>query len=453
VRARPDWILAMLSGLLAWAAPPPARADSPKVQLYEEVEKGLVVGGRAGFAWDFLVPIDEPGPGLQLGLELGYDVLDVLRVKVGYLDTFYTGRTANRRGDPIKVDYEHGLVYAGASLALFTTQRLYLYLQAGLGYQFTDPKQVDGVDVAGRDDLAILAGGGLEYYTALRHFSFGLEAEVTYLPIRGDVALAIYPVIRFTWGFAEVREVKPPEDRDFDGVPDDRDRCPDVWGPEWNQGCPEPDRDGDGVVDREDRCPDEPGPKDNAGCPRARDRDGDGIPDDQDRCPDEPGPRENEGCPELDSDGDGIPDKVDLCPDRKGFREFEGCPKKSDIKIRLSKKAIELRESIHFEVNKDVIKRESFALLDQVAATLTQYPEIKKLEIQGHTDSQGPDDYNQRLSQRRAQAVVNYLVNKGVDSSRLQAIGHGESKPIDTNATAAGRAVNRRVEMIILERE
>ncbi len=439
-------------GLLLLGAPA-ALADSPKVQLFEEVEKGLVIGGRAGFSWNFLPPVDEPGPGVHLGLELGYDVLDMLRVKVGFNDSLYAAATDNRRGDRFEMDYEHRLVYAGVAFAPFATQRLYLYVQAGLGYLFTDPKVLDGVAVAGDDDLAILAGLSLEYYTKLRHFSFALEAEATILPIRGDVSLAIYPVVRFTWGFNEVREVKPPEDRDYDGVPDDRDACPDVWGPEWNKGCPEPDTDGDGVVDREDRCPEVPGPKDNAGCPREVDRDKDGLPDNLDRCPDEPGPRENEGCPEADRDEDGIPDRIDLCPDKKGFKEFEGCQKKSDIKIKLSRKAIELREQIHFETNKDVIKSESFALLDQVAATLAQYAEIRKLEIQGHTDDVGPEAYNMNLSQRRAQAVVNYLKRKGVDESRLVANGYGETKPIATNKTKEGKAINRRVEMIIMERD
>ena len=440
--------------LLIWLLPIQfVRGDAPKIQIFEDVEKGFSLGAQMGITYDFNSPVENLNPGLLAGLEIGYDLSWILRLKAGFSNSMYSGRSPNQRGQFIDMDFEHRLLWGGASLSLLATDRFYMYIHAGVGYLFTDPKQVDGVDAAGDNDLAILAGGGLEYYTMLRHFSFGVEATATVLPMRADVAIAITPVVRYTFGLGDVLVIKPPKDRDNDGVPDDKDKCPDTWGVEAEKGCPEPDTDNDGLPDREDHCPQEPGPASNNGCPKQRDKDGDGLPDRIDRCPDEPGPPENEGCPEEDSDEDGIPDRIDLCPTKRGIKKYDGCPKQSDIKIKIKKKAIELREKIHFEVNRAVIKRKSFAILDQVAVTLKQYPGIKKMEIQGHTDSQGPSAYNLTLSQRRAQAVVDYLVNKKIDLDRLEARGYGEDKPIAPNSTKQGRSMNRRVEMIILERE
>jgi len=445
-------MICLTVGLLATGLNP-ARAVPPRVQLYEEVEKGLEVGAQIGFAWDFNPPVESPGPGLLVGLELGYDINWLLRLKAGFSDTIYSAEGSSGSIQNLALDFEQRMVWAGASFSLFATQRLYAYVQGGLGYAFTSPKQVDGMDVAGDDDLALMAGAGLEYYTRLRHFSIAIEANAIIMPMRGDVSMAVFPVVRYTWGFPKDQILEPIRDRDGDGVPDKEDKCPDVFGPESNRGCPEPDRDGDGVIDRLDRCPDDPGPASNEGCPEDRDRDGDGVPDRTDRCPDEPGPASNDGCPEEDSDLDGVPDRIDLCPTKRGYKEFDGCKKKSDIKIRIKNKAIELREKVHFETNKAAIKSRSFPILDQVAATLRQYPEIRKLQIQGHTDSQGPDKYNLILSQRRAQAVVNYIVSKDIDKDRLEAKGYGEREPIANNKTRQGRAMNRRVEMIILERD
>jgi outer membrane protein OmpA-like peptidoglycan-associated protein len=442
--------MACLAAVL-WSAG--AAAGPPKIQLFEEVEKGFEIGGHLGLCYDFVSPVENLNPGLLVGIEVGYDLTWIFRIKLGFDDHIYSGRSPNRRGTYIDLDFEERLVWGGASLALLATDRFYVYVQAGIGYLFTTPKQVDGIDAAGPDDLAILAGGGLEYYTTLRHFSFGVEANAMVMPIRGDVAISVYPVIRYTFGVSAVQVIKPPKDRDNDGVPDEKDKCPDTWGVESEQGCPEPDTDQDGVIDREDHCPQEPGPASNNGCPEQRDQDKDGLPDKIDRCPTEPGPPENEGCPEEDSDEDGIPDRIDLCPTKRGLKKYDGCPSKSDIKIKVKKKAIELREKIHFETNKAKIKQESHNILDQVAATLKQFPEIKKMEIQGHTDSRGSNAYNLDLSQRRSQAVVDYLVGKGIDPDRLLARGYGEEQPIAPNNTSDGRAMNRRVEMIILERD
>jgi len=427
-----------------------ALAAGPRVQVYQDVEKGIEVGLQGGVTYDFSPPVETPGLGIVVGLELGYDISHILRIKLGYLTENYEAKGTEPGGSKLSLDFQRQVFWGGASFCLLTTKRLFAYLQAGIGYMLTDPQQISGMDVAGSNDVAILAGAGLEYYPNLRHFSFALEAYALISPSAGDVSVAVVPTVRYTFGLGESRVIEPPKDRDSDGVPDQDDKCPDTWGPESNNGCPEADSDGDGVIDREDNCPKTPGPASNAGCPLDPDTDGDGIPDRLDRCPKKPGPQATEGCPDRDEDG--IPDHIDKCPDKPGKEENDGCPTRAHIKVRVKQSSIELREKIHFEFGKAKIMRKSFPLLDQVAATLKEHPEIRKLRIEGHTDSKGSAKYNQGLSQRRAQSVVNYLINKGITSGRLVAKGYGEEKPIATNQTDRGRSMNRRVEMIILER-
>ena len=119
-------------------------------------------------------------------------------------------------------------------------------------------------------------------------------------------------------------------------------------------------------------------------------------------------------------------------------------------KIKVEKKRIVILEKVHFELNKDIIKPDSFDLLDEVADTIRLNPEIGNIEVAGHTDSQGGDRFNLDLSARRASSVVNYLVDKGVERDRLVPVGYGETRPIDDNKTEEGRAANRRVEFNIL---
>jgi outer membrane protein OmpA-like peptidoglycan-associated protein len=293
--------------------------------------------------------------------------------------------------------------------------------------------------------------------------------------------------------FEPIEEAPPPRpDRDKDGVFDDEDACPDVPGirtsdpatngcPDRDQdrifdfvdacpdvpgvpsddpkkhGCPLPnDTDGDGIIDPEDACPKEPGPRSDDpkknGCP---DRDKDGILDSVDACPDEPGvpsddPKKN-GCPlPKDTDGDGILDPVDACPKDPGPANED--PKKHGCPVaRVEKGQIIIREQVQFAYNSAQILKASDFILEAVQKIFVDNPEIKKVSVEGHTDSKGGDAFNKRLSGQRAQAVVKWLVQKGIDQARLEAKGHGEERPIDTNDTDAGRANNRRVEFHILE--
>lgn len=244
-----------------------------------------------------------------------------------------------------------------------------------------------------------------------------------------------------------------PLDTDGDGVPDYLDQCPGTpaaaQGFVDSVGCPL-DTDGDGVPDYIDRCPNTPaeayGLIDEFGCPI--DTDGDGVPDYLDKCPGTPkeayGRVDTCGCP-LDTDGDGVPDYLDECPTVPGSKANKGCPEVKREVRNLLKKAM---QGIQFENGKATIKKSSNKLLDQIAKTFIDNPTYR-IEVQGHTDNVGNYKFNVDLSERRAQAVRDYLIKKGVPATSLTAHGYGPDKPIADNKTKAGRAQNRRVEFDI----
>ncbi|MDH3691645.1 MAG: OmpA family protein [Gammaproteobacteria bacterium] len=174
--------------------------------------------------------------------------------------------------------------------------------------------------------------------------------------------------------------------------------------------------------------------------PAPIDSDGDGVSDDHDKCPGTDagivvGP---DGC-ELDDDGDGVPNGKDKCPNtRQGVKvDRNGC----EIIVRL--------KGPLFEFDKSRLLPEAIAILDQAVSVLKEH-DAKRIEIAGHTDSIGTDEYNQALGERRAIAVRDYLVKIGLKASRFVVKSYGESKPVATNETKEGRAQNRRVELIDL---
>ena len=290
-------------------------------------------------------------------------------------------------------------------------------------------------------------------------------------------------------------------DRDGDGIKDDVDKCPDdpedLDDFEDEDGCPDPDNDRDGILDVDDKCPNEPetknGFEDEDGCPDnvELDRDGDGIPDNLDKCPDDPEDRDNfedeDGCPDPDNDKDGILDVDDLCPndpeDKDGFEDQDGCPDPDNDKDRILDKddkcpndpevyngfededgcpdkgrvivrrgKLEILDKIYFETDKAIIKPISFPILDAIAATLKGNPEILELEVQGHADERGDDDYNMKLTEARSQSVRTYLTEKGIEAGRLQAHGYGETRPVCNQHNEDCWSQNRRVEFVILKR-
>ena len=121
-------------------------------------------------------------------------------------------------------------------------------------------------------------------------------------------------------------------------------------------------------------------------------------------------------------------------------------------RVEVKDDRIDVSETIQFEFSSSRISGDSTALVDEIADAIRKHPEIKKLRVEGHTDNTGDAPHNLRLSKKRAAAVVKYLVGKGVDASRLVAAGFGQTKPIAKNDTEEGRAQNRRVAFVILDR-
>lgn len=158
---------------------------------------------------------------------------------------------------------------------------------------------------------------------------------------------------------------------------------------------------------------------------------------------------ENQGCPDQDTDGDAIVDRLDNCPKEAGVPAHHGCNGKQLVEIRGD--MLVITSPVFFKTNSDVILGKSHNVLNNVAAVMTAQSRIKRVRVEGHTDSQGDDAKNLTLSQRRAEAVVKYLVGKGVDAGRLTAKGFGETTPIADNGSGRGRAQNRRVEFKIEE--
>ncbi|WP_298494556.1 DUF5723 family protein [uncultured Algibacter sp.] len=238
-----------------------------------------------------------------------------------------------------------------------------------------------------------------------------------------------------------------PKDKDGDGVFDKLDDCPKIPGPISNNGCPVEDQDEDGILDDVDECPEVAGPEENKGCPWG-DKDEDGMLDNVDECPEKAGPEENKGCPWPDSDGDGVLDKDDDCIDAVGTVVNNGCPE--EVILKLQKTLNDYAKTILFNSGKSTIKTESYDVLSDIVIVLNEYINATFV-IEGHTDSIGSYELNQKLSEARANAVKNYLIEKGIDSTRLSAVGYGERKPIATNMYKAGRAQNRRVEINLVK--
>ena len=251
------------------------------------------------------------------------------------------------------------------------------------------------------------------------------------------------------------------KDTDGDGILDKHDADPirpeDFDGFEDEDGAPDFDNDNDGIRDLKDKEPnvaeDKDGFQDEDGAPDP-DNDEDGILDVDDRCPNEAedfdGFEDDDGCPELDNDGDGIKDGEDQCPNAaetvNGYQDEDGCPDEKPVpKLKVEKGAKLILRGVNFKSGSAELTPDSYATLDSVVAGLKGNP-TAEIEIRGYTDSRGRTSTNQELSQRRAMSVLKFLVDAGVERKRLSAVGYGENDPIASNATADGRAKNRRIE-------
>jgi len=261
-------------------------------------------------------------------------------------------------------------------------------------------------------------------------------------------SLTHHPELHLGLSFVFEREAPPmPVDRDYDGLYDDEDKCPDV-GALTVDGCRTlSDSDGDGISDDEDQCPMEEGPA-PTGCPE-KDADGDGVVLPADQCPDEPGPSPS-GCPDKDIDGDGLVGEADKCPkkpeNRNGFQDSDGCPDEMPEAIKRFTGVI---QGINFKQGTAEIEESSHPTLDSAVEILKKHESIR-IEVSGHTSSEGSAERNQELSDERAAAVRDYFVKAGVTESRVVARGAGPSEPVADNETKEGRQQNRRIEFRIL---
>jgi OOP family OmpA-OmpF porin len=220
----------------------------------------------------------------------------------------------------------------------------------------------------------------------------------------------------------------------------------------------DPDTDGDGIKDTPDACVLEPEDKDgyldDDGCPEL-DNDLDTLADAADKCPleaeDPDGFEDDDGCPDPDNDKDTVPDVKDQCPNEIGSTTEEplGCPTKPALVV-VTDCEVKITQQIHFEFNKDKIRPESFPVLDAVVDALQKNQAIK-IEVQGHTDNKGAAAYNKNLSDRRAKSVMKYLIEHGVELSRLASHGYGFERPLVDNSTEQNRALNRRVQFVRTE--
>lgn len=193
--------------------------------------------------------------------------------------------------------------------------------------------------------------------------------------------------------------------------------------------------------------------------PTSNDSDGDGVSDAQDKCPAVPedidGDHDSDGCPEedKDTDQDGVPDKHDDCPAAKetinGVDDDDGCPDTGDARVIYEEGELMILEAVEFEHGSARVSGKSDSLLSQVALMIKANPQIKKVRVEGHTDSSGPSDVNQRLSENRAESVKNYLIRKGVSPSRVESRGYGEDRPKVKGEEPEANAKNRRVEFIV----
>jgi OOP family OmpA-OmpF porin len=420
-RTHAAWLLAGLA-LTAGTA---NAADMPERELSLLLGGGYVDGDMTGEGADRVHPILGVRYGQRLGTatnlfgDLTYTSVDGARSGVG------DGNLMNLRG---------GLEW------LFSQQDRYnWFLAGGLGLM---NMQSDGPDFT-RPLVSLGIGQAWEIGVndALR---WEVRADQSFgngdLPDRtGNSGLSnVQALVGYSWGLGA------PLDSDGDGVPNRMDQCPNTpTGAKVDtKGCPL-DSDGDGVFDGLDQCPATPaGVKVTGnGCPV--DTDGDGIADYKDKCPTVPAPGTPEGCP-LDTDGDGVLDAKDACPTVAAPGTADGCPPKAAEPAAPKKLTL---DGVNFDNDSAKLRPESTAVLDNAAATLKEWGEVR-VEVAGHTDSTSSDEYNVDLSQRRADAVRAYLIDKGVAADRLTAKGYGEANPVADNATEEGRFKNRRVELV-----
>lgn len=367
------------------------------------------------------------------------------------------------------------VVYGAGVAALLARETL----QVGPEFYAATPIQPSGFTLVDGGDVALQNSTNVELLLGARwRFYEGLTVGAAGGP---GLSNAIgTPAFRVTGSIAWAPVPKAPteaersDDTDHDGIGNDTDACPYAAGaasPDAKKhGCPVLDDDDDGIPNDQDLCPDEYAKAGEAterkGCPAPPpppDTDGDTIPDTQDACPKEAGPISQDpaknGCAppsNPDVDGDGVLDVEDACPGEKGVKSADAKANGCKTLVRVNDKQIVMLQSIEFRIAKTEpppIEAASEPVLVQLKEVLTEHPEIAKVEIGGHTDNQGKENYNVKVSQSRADAVKKWLVDHGIAEGRLVAVGYGPKKPIADNKSKEGRAQNKRIEVTILEKK
>lgn len=372
------------------------------------------------------------------------------------LEGTYGYSNSSRVGDGLAV----GMTHLGADLVaeLRPTKRFNPYLTGGWAQFNHDPDVGEKQYLNGWEaglGAKIRLGGDNASYRALRLDVRDVISDLSEaFPNYGDSKHSILATVGMQFAFG-----KSSRDTDNDGVRDKQDACPDTpAGAVIDEtGCPV-DSDGDGVFDGLDRCDGSPAGAvvDSHGCPL--DSDGDGVFDGLDRCDGTPAGAvvDSHGCP-RDSDGDGVFDGLDQCEGTQSNLQVDihGCPiAVSEMEVQLLDTGNITTSNIVFATSSADLDLDHNQTLNQVGETLANWPELR-VEIGGYTDSSGSASFNQKLSEKRAQAVLDYLVTHfpGIRASQYTAVGYGEANPVASNDTVEGRAANRRVEFKVLNTE
>jgi len=378
-----------------------------------------------------------------------------------------SGTYANKSEYTTITEYFTEIASAGAGFTytLKASEIFYPYAFLGANYLYFNPKDIDGNELPRNKDnsygnisWSIIGEAGSRFFVS-NSVSFNIALNYHYLPIdnledvdnsisngtQDDIFFTARAGLSFYFGGIS--------DTDNDGVMDEDDLCPDtppnVKVEEF--GCPV-DSDKDGVPDYLDNCPNTPRniPVDLNGCPV--DKDNDGVPDYLDLCNDTPmgvlvDPR---GCP-LDTDDDGVSDYKDLCPSTPVGTEVNkwGCPVDEEVFEPIQKTEFILNGGVNFEIGKAELLNTAYPELEKVLKVMKDYPETK-WKIEGHTDNTGSRNLNNELSINRAKSVYNYFISNGISTSRLLYNGYGPDFPIADNSTETGKALNRRVAIILI---
>lgn len=398
---------------------------------------------------------------VQANARLAFNVIDWLSIQLSLSNGFFFSSNAN--------------LEMGRTLALQGGVRVEpmlgrvgrLWLDGNFGFFLTGADQRFGLDAGLGFEFQATKWLGIGPFVRYHHVTQDPQnlhpQDAMYLSAGVSFSLrvpAADPVV-------EPTPAATPVDTDGDAVMDPDDLCPSVPAGAHpdpaRRGCPIPDTDRDGVLDPDDQCVNEaqgehPDPA-RRGCPDG-DADNDTVLNSEDQCRDlaqgdRPDPARR-GCPLADRDNDSVPDATDHCPDQPGAPSADpqrnGCPGL----VRVQNGMIQILAPVYFATNRDTILQRSFPVLDAVVDAIKASPDIRRINVEGHTDDVGNDERNQNLSQRRAWSVVEYIHAHGVEAARLRALGFGETRPLRPidglrgRARNEARAQNRRVEFRIV---